>query len=208
MKLLARISLITALLLFVAGAHSGTFAQNKGGNGNKGNKGKSEKVQNKGNASADSVKQARTSEADTLGKKGNARARAGKQNQGQGNAYGKNKGEMSGREFGQARAAAAKKLQEEISALDEKVTEGEEMAEEARTRIRQAEENLENAEGDSTVINRREERVEKAKEQLSELEVMLEKQKEKLAKARNRFEELMGRKPQPDSTAMDESEEE
>ncbi|NGP75007.1 hypothetical protein G3570_00060 [Balneolaceae bacterium YR4-1] len=205
MKLLSRVSLIIALLLFVAGAVTNSHAQSQK-SGNKGNKEKAEKVQNKGKAVADSVQQ--TAVPDSTRKKGNAKAKAGKENQGQGNAYGRNKGDMSGREFGQARAAAAKKLQEEISALDQKVTEGEEVAEKAREDIRTAEENLENAEGDSTVINRRVERVEKAKEQLSELEVMLENQKEKLSKARSRFEELMGRNPQPDSTATEENEEE
>lgn len=206
MKLLSRISLITALLLFVAGALSNSYAQKKGAK--KGKKEKPEKVENRGKAAADSIQQNGQYVPDTLGNKGKAKAKAGKENQGQGNAYGRNKGDMSGREFGQARAAAAKKLQDEINALDQKVTEGEEMAQEARTKIRQAEENIDTAEGDSTVINRREERVAKAKEQLSELEVMLEKQKEKLSKARSRFEELVGRTPQPDSTAIDESEEE
>ena len=37
-----------------------------------------------------------------------------KEHPGQGNAYGKNKGELSGREFGQARAAAAKAKNEEV----------------------------------------------------------------------------------------------
>lgn len=206
MNVLSRISLLTALLLVLAGVHTATYAQSSKG-GNKGNKEKPEKVEKKGQAPADSMQ--RTGIPDTLRNKGQGKAKAdsGKKNRGQGNAYGKEKGDMSGREFGQARAAAAKKLQEEISALDQKVDEGEEVVKRARNDIQQAEENLENADADSTVINRRQEHIEKAKEQLSELEQMLENQKVKLSKARERFEELTGKKPQAEADSSATAEE-
>lgn len=204
MKFLTRISIVAALMLFVAGTSTHSFAQSSKGS-DKGKKGNPGKVENKAQAAADSMQ--RRGIPDTLRNKEGAKAEAGNKAQGKGNAYGKNKGEMSGREFGQARAAAAKKLQGEIRELDQKVTNGEEVVQKARTEIKQAEENLENTEADSTVINKRQERIAKAKEQLSELEIMLETQKEKLSKARNKLEEMVGRKPQPDSSATGEDEE-
>ena len=206
MKFITQISLITALLLFASGATTLSFAQsNKGGN--KGKKEKPEKVTSEAKAAADSMQQSGI--PDTLRNNQGAGAKGeGKKAQGKGNAYGKNKGDMSGREFGQARAAAAKKLEEEIRQLDQKVNNGEQVVRQARTEIQQAEENLENADADSTIINRRGERIAKAREQLSELETMLETQKAKLSKARNKLEEMTGSKPKADSSATGEEEEE
>jgi colicin import membrane protein len=61
-----------------------------------------------------------------------------------GNAYGKNKGELSGREFGQARAASARLNNEEKQEkLNKVVTEGDEKVTEARGRVARALEELE-----------------------------------------------------------------
>jgi colicin import membrane protein len=61
-----------------------------------------------------------------------------------GNAYGRNKGELSGREFGQARAATAQLTGEQKRQyLQETITYGDNKARDARTRINNALETLE-----------------------------------------------------------------
>lgn len=63
---------------------------------------------------------------------------------GKGNAYGRNKGGLEGRDFGQARAEEARmKNQEKKSELDKKVEDGEQKSAQARERIRVAREKLE-----------------------------------------------------------------
>ncbi|WP_162427832.1 hypothetical protein [Pontibacter pudoricolor] len=73
-----------------------------------------------------------------------AKGNNGKDKANNGNAYGKNKGELSGREFGQARAAAARLSNEEKQEkLNKVVTEGDEKVTEARGRVARALEELE-----------------------------------------------------------------
>jgi len=68
--------------------------------------------------------------------------KADKENNGK--AYGKNKGELSGREFGQARAASAKlNSQQKHQVLQETVTNGDEKVTDARGRLSRALEELE-----------------------------------------------------------------
>lgn len=63
---------------------------------------------------------------------------------GRGNAYGRNKGGLEGRDFGQARAEEARmKNQEKKTELDRKVEDGEQRTVQARERIRVAREELE-----------------------------------------------------------------
>lgn len=68
-----------------------------------------EKSENKGNAKSDNGKEKEDKET-ASGKD--------KEHPGQGHAYGKNKGELTGREFGQARAAAAKAKHEETKPVN------------------------------------------------------------------------------------------
>ncbi|MBB6611507.1 hypothetical protein H7F15_10705 [Pontibacter sp. Tf4] len=67
-----------------------------------------------------------------------------KDNNGKGNAYGRNKGELSGREFGQARAVAAKQTNtEKRQELNKVVTTGDEKVTDAKSRLGRAIEELE-----------------------------------------------------------------
>ncbi|MEJ8758645.1 hypothetical protein WG947_16650 [Pontibacter sp. H259] len=77
------------------------------------------------------------------GNKGNNH-QAEKGNNGKGNAYGKNKGELSGREFGQARAAQARLTSaEKKQKLTQVVATGNDKATEAKGRLNRAIEELE-----------------------------------------------------------------
>ena len=70
--------------------------------------------------------------------------------QGRGNAYGRNKGGLEGRDFGQARAEEARmKNQEKKSELDKRVEDGEQKTVQARERIRVAREDLEKEKADT-----------------------------------------------------------
>lgn len=82
---------------------------------------------------------------------------------GQGNAYGKNKGDLSGRDFGQARAEQARMHQDAREAeLDSHIARGEERVIQSRERIRVAREELEK---------------EKAGRKISEKDYQLKKEK-------------------------------
>lgn len=92
----------------------------------------------------------------------------------QGNAYGKNKGDLSGRDFGQARAEQARMHQQVRSAeLDSHIAKGEERVIQSRERIRVAREELEK---------------EKAGRRISEKDYQLKK--EKIDNAEKAVEEL------------------
>ncbi|MBP6977881.1 MAG: hypothetical protein PHD61_03655 [Bacteroidales bacterium] len=96
-------------------------------------------------------------------------------NEPQGNAYGKNKGDLQGKEFGQQRADQAK-LNREVKGkeLDDKIVQGEAKVKEARDRIERAKEQLERdkKEGKITeqVYQERKEKISKAEQALSDLE--------------------------------------
>lgn len=105
----------------------------------------------------------------------------------QGNAYGKNKGDLQGKEFGQERAEQARLSQETKSKeLNETILQGEEKVKEARERIRVAKEKLEQDKKEGRisdqVFQERKERISKAEQALSELEVSIEKGKTVTAK--------------------------
>jgi colicin import membrane protein len=76
-----------------------------------------------------------------------ARERAGQNEQRtepQGHAYGRNKGDLQGRDFGQARAAAARSIQEKKAVTREVASEVEEGVRRTTTKIEEARENTEN----------------------------------------------------------------
>ena len=105
----------------------------------------------------------------------------------QGHAYGKNKGDLEGKEFGQERARQAQLNRENKSKeLNETIIQGEEKVKEARERIRVAKEKLEQDKKEGRisdqVFQERQERISKAEQALSNLEVSIEKGKTVTAK--------------------------
>jgi hypothetical protein len=98
----------------------------------------------------------------------------------QGHAYGKDKGGLEGKEFGQERAEQAKLNRETKSKeLNETILEGERKVKEARERIEVAKEQLEKDKQmgriSEQVFQERKERISKAEQALSDLEVSLDK---------------------------------
>ncbi len=100
-------------------------------------------------------------------------------NEPQGNAYGKDKGGLQGKEFGQQRAEQAR-LNREVKGkeLDEKIVQGEAKVKEAREKIERAKAQLEKdkTEGRITeeVYQERKEKISKAEQALSNLEVSID----------------------------------
>jgi hypothetical protein len=111
-----------------------------------------EKVKEVAEDEADRVKEAAEREADRV-KDAREEGRKDRQirqvkdqedNQGQGNAYGRNKGGLQGRDFGQARAEQARMQRQAREAeLDTHILDGEERVARSRERIRVAREELE-----------------------------------------------------------------
>lgn len=99
---------------------------------------------------------------------------------GEGNAYGKNKGDQSGREFGQQRAAEARSRNDERKALlEKKVVEAKEKVTESRDRIDSSRVRVE-AQKNAGELSEEEavekqERIDKAEEVLQSLEEKLQK---------------------------------
>lgn len=101
---------------------------------------------------------------------------------GKGNAYGRNKGGLEGRDFGQARAEEARmKHQERRSELDRKVEDGEQKMVQARERIRIARENLEKEKASKRipedVYQQRKEKIDNAEKAVTELGEKIQKGK-------------------------------
>ncbi len=101
---------------------------------------------------------------------------------GRGNAYGRNKGGIEGRDFGQARAEEARmKHQEKKSELDRKVEDGELRTVEARERIRVAREELEKEKASKKISDeayqQKKEKIDKAEKAVSDLEEKIRKGK-------------------------------
>ena len=103
----------------------------------------------------------------------------------------KNKGELSGKEFGQDRAQQAKmnKANKEKE-LDESVTEGEQKVKEAKEKVKQAREKLEKDKKEKKIkdkeYNERKTKIDKAEQAANELEAKVEKEKAK----KNKTEEI------------------
>ncbi|MBJ6369381.1 hypothetical protein [Snuella sedimenti] len=111
-----------------------------------------------------------------------------KGNKGQGNAYGKHKGELKGRAFGQARAAEAKKkLDDEFAVLEQRerdVRKGKERIEEARKRVDKEKES-----GVLTEDQEREKRdvIERAEKELNDLEGAIKRGKERIKEEKEKL---------------------
>jgi len=102
---------------------------------------------------------------------------------GRGNAYGRNKGGLEGRDFGQVRAEEARmKNQEKKSELDKRVEDGEQKTVQARERIRVAREDLEK-EKTSKKIN--DETYQQKKEKIDNAEKAVTDLEEKIKKGKN-----------------------
>jgi len=101
---------------------------------------------------------------------------------GRGNAFGKNKGGLEGRDFGQARAEEARmKNQEKKSELDRKVEDGEQRTVQARERIRVAREELEKEKGAKKIndetYQQKKEKIDNAEKAVIDLEEKIKKGK-------------------------------
>ena len=192
MKIISKIILLAFSLMLMTSTFG--FAQNsdRGNRGNSDNRGKVEQNENRKADSLD-VRQDRTNRNSDSLRAGNSRAnrQADSLNRGQGHAYGRDKGEMTGREFGQARAAAARNLNDQVERLDKNIATAEETVRRGKTEIERAEEALEEGNMNEEQKQTRIEQIEKAKEQLSDLEEVIEKEKEKVNNARKKLEELL-----------------
>jgi len=98
----------------------------------------------------------------------------------QGNAYGKDKGDLQGKEFGQERAEQARLNRETKSKeLNESILQGEQKVKEARERIEVAKAQMEKDKQmgriSEQVFQERKEKISKAEQALSDLEVSLDK---------------------------------
>ncbi|MRR19819.1 hypothetical protein EG827_06460 [bacterium] len=94
---------------------------------------------------------------------------------GQGHAYGRNKGGLTGREFGQARAEEARMQQQLKEAeLDDQLAKGEEKVAQSRERIRVAREELEKEKTGRRISDKdyqmKKEKIDKAEEAVNEYE--------------------------------------
>lgn len=98
-----------------------------------------------------------------------------KDHPGKGNAYGKNKGDLSGREFGQQRAADAKsKVKKSCKHGDEKVVELENRIEKAKDKVeKEKEDGIITAE----IAIEKGEKIKKAEQKLKELKDEIEKER-------------------------------
>lgn len=112
-----------------------------------------------------------------------ADAKEGKEaGKGQGNAYGRNKGGLEGRDFGQARAEEARmKNQEKKSELDRRVEDGEQKTIQARERIRVAREDLEKEKTSKKITDeayqQKKEKIDNAEKAVTDLEEKIKKGK-------------------------------
>lgn len=219
MKYLTQISLLTFSLIFMASTVAIAQNNDRGNRGNSEDRGKIEKKENRQadsldvrqdsvNRNADSVRAQNNRanrQADSLKRKrGNA---PNQDNNGQGNAYGRDKGDMTGREFGQARAAAARNLNNEVERMENNIITAEETVSRARTEIEQAEESVEEEQNDERRQTRIEQ-IEKAKEQLSDLEQVIQREKEKVQNARKKLEEIFNENAPGTSSDTNEENEE
>ena len=112
-----------------------------------------------------------------------ADAKEGKEaGKGRGNAYGRNKGGLEGRDFGQARAEEARmKNQEKKSELDRRVEDGEQKTVQARERIRVAREDLEKEKASKKISDQayqqKKEKIDNAEKAVTDLEEKIKKSK-------------------------------
>ena len=109
-----------------------------------------------------------------------------------GKAYGKNKDDMSGKEFGQYRATVAK---EKMEATDQTFNEKEELLRQGREKVKKAKERVakQRAEktADEAVLQEKEEKIRKAEEKLNELDGVIKKGREKMKEKKEQIEQVM-----------------
>lgn len=108
-----------------------------------------------------------------------------------GNAYGKYKGDMSGREFGQARAAEAKNM---VNNEMEVIREKELLVDRSRRRIETARSRADEAHKNNEItdeeLEERNEKIRKAEEKLNELDDTIKKGKENMVRQKRRLSEI------------------
>ena len=100
-----------------------------------------------------------------------------------GNAFGKDKGELEGKEFGQERASQARmKKEEKKKELDMTVDKNEQKVKDAKEKIKQSKEKLENDKAAGTVTEEeyqdKKEKIEQAEKAVLDLETKINKAKE------------------------------
>ncbi len=108
-----------------------------------------------------------------------------------GNAYGKNKGDLSGRDFGKLRSEEAKnKLKE----MESNITASETVVIKGRDKIKKAEADLEEAKKNKTIdaeeAEKKAEIIKKAHEKLNELDEKIKEEKEKVKKEKEALEKI------------------
>lgn len=184
MKKLKNLILTICFLLLLSNI---SFAQQKKGNSNN-EKAKTEKQVNKGKK--------KNAEAKEKGGKELAKKHdMGKQNHdfdekeqketgvdGKGNAYGKNKNGIEGKEFGQERARQAKLNKEEKSKeLDNSMSQGESRIKEGKEKIKKSKEKLEKEKKEGAISDKdyknQKDKINKAEKGIEDLEEKIEKGK-------------------------------
>lgn len=199
MKKLLSVLPVTLIIIALMAFGGETIAQQQGGR-NKANKevneakqkGKEkikeaeESVQKEEEAAREAAKdeEEKVREAAEAEREGKAYQEKGekKEGKGKGNAYGRNKGGLEGRDFGQARAEEARmKNQEKKSELDRRVEDGEQRSVQARERIRVAREDLEKEKNSKRipddVYQQKKEKIDNAEKAVIDLEEKIKKGK-------------------------------
>jgi len=134
----------------------------------------------------EAVKEKEEKVREAVGEKREGKAETGKiekeANKGKGNAYGKNKGGLEGRDFGQARAEAARMQQQEKKAeLDRTVTDNEGKITQAKEKIKVAREDLEKQKASGKVKEKeyqeRKGKIDNAERAVNDLEQKIQKGK-------------------------------
>jgi colicin import membrane protein len=156
---------LTAVTPFVSAAQQGKGQDKK--EANQGNddqdkdlkqKGKSDQAKDKGRGNNAKTHQNHGNQnrdkADNNNNNNNNRDKDKVAQDNEGNAYGKNKGDLSGREFGQQRAAQARLTSEQRrERLENSVEEGDKKVKDARTKIAKAREALEKDRSDKKLTD-------------------------------------------------------
>lgn len=175
-------ALLLTLLLTIGDVE--LFAQQKKAD----EKGKKEKVENRGQAKvkSDSLKKALAveNEIDASCSKAEKADKEKDDNDPAGNAYGQDKGELSGKEFGQQRAETAKTNRDvKKRELDESVAKGEQKVAEAKEKIKAAKDKLEKEKKGKKINDaqyaERKAKIDKAEQKANELDDKIKKSKEK-----------------------------
>lgn len=143
-----------------------------------------EAVQDEKEKAREAVKEKEDKVREAVGEKSEAKTDTDKTakeaGKGKGNAYGRNKGGLEGKDFGQARAEAARMQQQEKKAeLDRTVTDNEGKITQAREKIRIAREDLEKQKASGKVKEKdyqaKKEKIDNAEKAVNDLEQKIQK---------------------------------